>query len=1306
MRLRIAEQIGIIGLKIAILTSLLVLVVASFVGYWVYDAAIDEMIEHERVDLRDETSLRGHELLATIAELRTDILSLATDPSINGIFRARLEAPNEMDELVDPNSGKTDHQLRQELADAFQRLCLNERATSENSSVGEVGDRAIVKPYFQVRLIEIGEKGRELVRVERIDGEAEAVFRPVDVSILDTDERYIKGQREYIVAAQDLGPHEVYLGEINLNREFDTDTGTDQIELERPTLRAAVCVRDDSNTAVGVLVINLDLAELFDAYLKSARHLAILTDQQGRFLVHPDQRMEFSWEKTPSESLLIDYPDRSGDFTIRTEKLLYPELEEFYGPGHGRTHSSSSINGYNLAGSDSDDEGVLDLEYPFQLNRIRLSSDWNEAAWPRLTQTLATHRTEYRALIDANRLMLPRPDRLVAGSTRVLSISAPLNDDEALSALSQIEADLTGIPGVELQYAEPCSRFYASFVRLSYDPQDPQRFLGLVMAFSRDEMYADLRETRNLAIIRGIVFVVLATLVAFVFSYMLTRRLNLVTNASESIANGDFGVALPTESRDEIGDLARGFQHMIHEVQGREQKIEEREVRLRMIVDGAAEGIITIDPDGRIRSANTAALRMFGLDGQSVSGGHTRDLLADCAWDEFQFTLKRLLVEGASSGEMPVLDEDASTFRQLLRNREAKTESLSLESTGRRLKGEEFPIELSLSTVRLPDQRVVTLITRDITQRKQDEKQIQQLNEELERRNENLEQGVRERTAELESAMHELRAARDKAQELAKAKDAFLASVSHELRNPLNQVSGFCQLLELSELDDGQHQDVRKIRVANDQLLALINDILDYQKIIMGGLRLEPQDLEVESLLGEVRDAMSVLPNPNENQLYVEWSDDVGKLYADKQRIRQTLLNLVGNAWKFTRGGSVHLSAVRRHGDSGEWIDFSVQDTGRGMTPEEQDKLFRPFTKLASRQGNESGTGLGLVITKGLCTLMRGDIRLESEFGRGSRFSIRIPATVDDMIPDLETMSSLPETIARTIDESSKPTELVTATAEAAEFVVSESSQVMDRGRLVLVIDDDPAVRELMERHLSSHGFKVATAGNGFEGLELARKLNPAVITLDAVMPGLDGWAVLGALKAGEETNAIPVIMVTVMDKEERGQALGATEFLPKPIDWERLTKTLARYTGNKSERSILVVDDDANTREIVRRSLEGDGWSVIEAENGKEALERLAEERPAAVLLDLMMPIMDGFEFIVNYSQVAEWLSIPVLVMTAMDPTPEERARLEGQVVRVLRKGDYTHDELLTEIHRRVDRHLKGQLTSTGDEDGEDSGR
>jgi signal transduction histidine kinase/DNA-binding response OmpR family regulator len=573
--------------------------------------------------------------------------------------------------------------------------------------------------------------------------------------------------------------------------------------------------------------------------------------------------------------------------------------------------------------------------------------------------------------------------------------------------------------------------------------------------------------------------------------------------------------------------------------------------------------------------------------------------------------------------------------------------------------------------------------------------------ERLRKWNVELEQRVKERTVELEQANEELKVARDKAQELNRAKDAFLASVSHELRNPLNQVSGFCQLLEMTDLDNDQRADLEKIRAAGSQLLTLINDILDYQKIIMGGITLEPEEIAVPELVRQIGEAMAFPARDNGNQLEVHCDDRVPALYADEQRVRQVLLNLVGNACKLTHDGSVRLQASLEHEGERPVVRFDVIDTGRGMKPEEMAKLFRPFVKLSSKQGNRSGTGLGLVICKGFCDMMHGDISVQSVFGKGSTFTVRLPADTTQgpsvappATADKDSNAAPPEEASEEPTGEAETAEPARAKAAAVKHPRPPRQAVgdlpADKARMVLVVDDDPGVREMMHRYLEMQGFYVITAASGLEGLEMAKRLRPAVITLDAVMPGLDGWAVLAALRTDAETRDIPVIMVTISDEEQRGFSLGAAEFVSKPVDWEKLAGILAGFTGNKRDRSILVVDDEPEAREILRRNLEHDGWTVIEAEHGQAALRLLASEKPAAILLDLMMPVMDGFEFLAQYCQLAEWLSVPVVVVTAKDPAPEELERLEGLVVRVLHKGQYSHEDLLREIHRRVDRHIQ----------------
>jgi CheY-like chemotaxis protein len=235
----------------------------------------------------------------------------------------------------------------------------------------------------------------------------------------------------------------------------------------------------------------------------------------------------------------------------------------------------------------------------------------------------------------------------------------------------------------------------------------------------------------------------------------------------------------------------------------------------------------------------------------------------------------------------------------------------------------------------------------------------------------------------------------------------------------------------------------------------------------------------------------------------------------------------------------------------------------------------------------------------------------------------------------------------------------------------------------VLVIDDDPAARDLIGRFLAGEGFGVLTATSGDEGLRLARGQRPGLIILDVVMPQMDGWSVLQQLKAEPDLAAIPVILVTITDDRNLGYALGAAEYLTKPVDWDHLGAVLRRYADADQASLALVVDDEADARDMLRRGLERAGWRVAEAENGRVALERVAEALPRLILLDLMMPEMDGFEFVSELRRNEAWRSIPVLVITALEITAEDRARLEGNVARILQKGEYGRDELLREVRR-----------------------
>ncbi|HZO30538.1 MAG TPA: GAF domain-containing protein [Chloroflexota bacterium] len=496
-------------------------------------------------------------------------------------------------------------------------------------------------------------------------------------------------------------------------------------------------------------------------------------------------------------------------------------------------------------------------------------------------------------------------------------------------------------------------------------------------------------------------------------------------------------------------------------------------------------------------------------------------------------------------------------------------------------------------------------------------------------------------------------------EEATRHKSAFLANMSHELRTPLNAVIGYSEMLQ-EELEDlGQADlvpDVERINAAGRHLLGLINDILDLSKIEAGKMELFLEPVDVAGLVRDVATTVGPLVEKNGNALEVDVTSDVGEMEADATKLRQILFNLLGNAAKFTDHGTISLTVGR---ESGDWLTFAVSDTGIGMTEEQLGRLFHAFAQAdASTSRRFGGTGLGLALVHHFCEMLGGAVTVASAPGAGSTFTVRLPADPSATSP------GSPDADAPSGD----------AMARGA-----------DAGPVVLVIDDDASSRDLLGRHLVAEGVRVVPAASGEEGLRIARELRPAVVTLDVLMPGLDGWAVLAALKGDVATSDIPVIMLTMLDDRDLGYSLGASDYLVKPIDRERLLAAVRKHARRAGVRRALVVEDDPATREMLRRTLEREGWSVDEAADGRGGLARVAAAPPDLVLLDLLMPGLDGFEFVERLRAKPEWHAIPVLVVTAKDLTAEERRRLNGRVEQVLRKGTYSRDELLARVRAAV---------------------
>jgi len=507
-------------------------------------------------------------------------------------------------------------------------------------------------------------------------------------------------------------------------------------------------------------------------------------------------------------------------------------------------------------------------------------------------------------------------------------------------------------------------------------------------------------------------------------------------------------------------------------------------------------------------------------------------------------------------------------------------------------------------------------------------------------------------------------------------KSHFVANMSHELRTPLNAIIGYSEMLEEEAEDAGQQAflpDLKNIRVAGKHLLGLINEILDLSKIEAGKMELFLESFDVNALVRDVVTMVQPLVETNGNTLQVDCITDLGSMTADLTKVRQSLFNLLSNACKFTNQGVITLEVKRDTVNEASWLSFCVRDSGIGMTPEQIGKIFQAFSQAdASTTRVYGGTGLGLAISRRFCQMLGGDITVESEYGKGSTFTIKLPSDVVEGEADEALQTQMPPLPAST-GAQQQPT--------------------------VLVIDDDPAVRDLMQRFLSREGLHMIAAANGTEGLRLAQAEHPDAITLDVLMPDMDGWSVLAALKAEPTLADIPVIMITIADQQHGGYSLGAVDYLTKPIEWKRLTAILQANLPIDATNGVLIVEDDARIRKMLRRRLGKQGWMVTEAENGRVALEYLAEAMPDIVLLDLMMPEMDGFQFLDRIRADARWHSIPIVVITAKELSAQDRHKLSGYVEKVLEKGTCSSESLLGEVCALLSARVQPRLPRSTEE-------
>ncbi len=495
------------------------------------------------------------------------------------------------------------------------------------------------------------------------------------------------------------------------------------------------------------------------------------------------------------------------------------------------------------------------------------------------------------------------------------------------------------------------------------------------------------------------------------------------------------------------------------------------------------------------------------------------------------------------------------------------------------------------------------------------------------------------------------------------AKSQFLANMSHELRTPMNAVIGYTEMLQEEAEDRGLDDmipDFQKIRSASRHLLQLINDVLDLSKIEADRIDLNPEMFSVDELLSDVSGQVEPLITKNLNELEIRHLAKLGDVFLDRMRLHQVVLNLLSNAAKFTRRGTIEVIGDRLTDSDRDWLIIQVRDSGIGMTEEQLERVFEPFAQAdASTTREFGGTGLGLSISRQICELMGGSLTATSEKDKGSTFTVKVPVDSTGI-----RQSAIPLAIA--------------SAGSAKQQDGSPGS------RHVLVIDDDSNIRELMSRMLRREGYSVITAATGEQGLELAARIRPAVIVLDVMLPKLDGWSVLTKLKSNPELADIPVVMQSILDEANKGFMLGANDYLTKPIDRKRVVEVISRLQRS-GDKNALVVEDDEDAREIMATWLESAGWQVSTAIDGKAGLEAWKKQPADLIVLDLLMPRMDGFEFMEALRKMPEAAEARVVVVTAKDLEPADLEKLNGSVERIIQKASRPTEEILREIGRHL---------------------
>ncbi len=693
---------------------------------------------------------------------------------------------------------------------------------------------------------------------------------------------------------------------------------------------------------------------------------------------------------------------------------------------------------------------------------------------------------------------------------------------------------------------------------------------------------------------------------------------------SRQLADGQINWTSTTKIplRDESGEIIGlvGITREINEVMKAQEERERERNLLRTLIDNMPDYIYVKDREGRFIVCNIAVAHQMGLASEDELKGKT----------DFDFFPRELAAQYYAE-EQAIIQAGKGIY-----NYEGPSVDASKEEKDRWVSTDKVLLRNAEGNI-----MGFVGIGRDITQQKKSELK------------------VKEQMKVIEDQNLELEKARDLAMDASKTKSAFLASMSHELRTPLNAIIGYSEMIieEMGDMGETKYNDdLAKIQIAGKNLLGLINDVLDISKIESGKMELYLEEFDLKALISEVVATVQPLLEKNDNALVLKIPDVLPTVRLDLTKIRQILFNLISNASKFTDHGTITIDANTQPSSDpfSAKIILKISDTGIGLTEEQKYRLFKEFTQADSSTTRKyGGTGLGLAITKRFCDMMHGSIEIESVPNEGTTFIVILPQNIED--------------------SKEKAAAVIVAPTKTKEHIPTNTA--------VLVVDDDPSVRDLLQRYLSKDGYLVECVASGDEGLARAKEILPMAIILDVMMPHKDGWAVLQEIKSDPVLKSIPVVMYTMVDEKNFGLAIGATEYLIKPVSKEKILQVLEKFKRKTPREYILVVDDDPDLCEMASRTIEKAGWKVQTAGNGESALSLLENEAPSIIFLDLMMPVMDGFEFLAIFQEREEWKHIPIVIITSKDLSTEERNRLDGFVRKIIQKGDFTPEKLLKQL-------------------------